>query len=472
MRSSSSSRRVRRWFRPLVVERLEVRLNPGFLDPLTFSAGHAPRSVAVGEFNGDGLADVVVANWFPRPGTVSVLLGNGNGSFQEQRSFTAGNSPSSVAVGDMNGDGYSDVAVSNQDDDTVSVLLGVGDGSLQAARHFPVADIDPYALAVADLNGDGVPDLAASGPFGLSVLLGDGDGSFQLPWVLRIAGFSLTVGDVNADGVLDLATSFGNKDGGFVNVLLGNGDGTFQPLQRFDGQDNAVAMVDVNLDGFLDLISANYYVKVQLGNGDGSFQPEYHFFPVGSQAAMSMSLEDLNADGIPDITVATFDYDGTRDNVSVFLGNGDGSFQDALNFRAGRDPRSVAVGDVNGDGWLDLTVANYGARDVSVLLNDGAWAGPIPAPDDGQSPHGGKEPTVLDGFAAQALAAHLTPAALPAHQDTRATVELPLPARRYERPTPALTSAAAGTTVNPQRVLDHLFGQLAGGAPWERAPSW
>jgi hypothetical protein len=176
MQSRPSVRRERRCFRPLRLEPLEQLVLPGFLAPLAFDSGPNPYSVAVGDFNGDGIPDLALAN--AESNTVSVLLGNGDGTFLPAQSYPAGSSPTSVAVGDFNGDGIQDLAVANYDG--VSVLLGKGDGTFLPAVGY-YAGLDPLSVAVGDFNGDGTPDLAVANYFSNSVrvLLGNGDGSFR-----------------------------------------------------------------------------------------------------------------------------------------------------------------------------------------------------------------------------------------------------------------------------------------------------
>ena len=170
--------------------------------------GTLPRSVAVGDFNGDGKPDLTVAN--QDADTVSVLLGNGDGSFQAPRTFAVGSVPFSVAVGDFNGDGKPDLTVANENVATVSVLLGNGDGSFQAQRTFAVGST-PISVAVGDFNGDGKPDLtvANDGANTVSVLLGNGDGSFQAQRTFAVgtAPLSVAVGDFDRDGMPDLVTA-------------------------------------------------------------------------------------------------------------------------------------------------------------------------------------------------------------------------------------------------------------------------
>jgi hypothetical protein len=408
MPSRKSIRRERRWFRPLRLEPLEPLVLPGFVAPLAFDAGGSPLSVAVGDFNLDGTPDLAVAN-NTTGGTVSVLLGNGDGSFQAPRSFAVGRSPRSVAVGDFNGDGTPDLAVANQGDRTVSVLLGNGDGSFQTARTFDA--IGANFLVVADINGDGAADIVTP----VSVLLGNGDGTFQAARSLDSGSLqsSVAAGDFNGDGAADLAVTndgsrgnvsvlLGNGDGSFqapvnysgngslfvttadvngdgsldlintAGVLLGNGDGSFKPLRTFSAGINpsSVAVGDFNGDGTLDLAAANYLasgsVSVLLGNGDGSFQ-RAQSFAAGTQSVF-VAVGDFNGDSTADLAVANNITSGT---ATVLLGNGDGSFQAARSVAAGSTPFPVVVGDFNGDDIADLAMANAGSGTVSVLLGNG-----------------------------------------------------------------------------------------------------
>src|SRR5262249_42858225 len=230
-----------------------------FQGAVNFGAGTNTVSVAVGDFNGDGVQDLAVANVVTLPNSfdssVSVLLGNGDGTFQSAVNFGAGRAPVSVAVGDFNGDGVQDLAVANAVSNDVSVLLGNGDGTFQSAVNFG-AGTNTVSVAVADFNGDGVQDLAVANgsSFMVSGMLGKGDGTVQASRNYRIEGFegsqSVAVGDFNGDGVQDLAV-------GGVSVLLGNGDGTFQAALNFGAGTASVAVGDFNGDGVQDLAVAN-----------------------------------------------------------------------------------------------------------------------------------------------------------------------------------------------------------------------
>ena len=191
---------------------------------LTFRAGHFPVSVALGDVNRDGRPDLAVAN--VGDDTVSVLLGNGDGTFQAAVSFATGSSPTSVALGDVNRDGRPDLAVANGGDDTVRVRLGNGDGTFRAAMSFATGS-RPTSVAFGDVNRDGRPDLAVANALSdtVSVLLGNGNGTFRaaVSFATGSSPTSVALGDVNRDGRPDLAVA--NGGGGDVSVLLNRGDG-------------------------------------------------------------------------------------------------------------------------------------------------------------------------------------------------------------------------------------------------------
>jgi len=332
-----------------------------------YTTGSNPAGVATGDFNGDGKLDIAQANFYGN--TVSVLLGNGDGTFQPHVNYATGIGPDSVVVGDFNRDGKLDLAVLSQGSNAVSVLLGNGDGTFQRAANY-AAGIGDGSLAVGDFNGDGKQDLASTSSSSdtVSVLLGNGDGTFRehVDYATGSGPYGVGVGDFNRDGKLDLAVA--DMTGGTISILLGNGDGTFQAHVDYATGSGAnwVSVADLNADGILDLIVPNQdsmTVSILLGNGNGTFQPHVDY-AVGAGANRS-AVGDVNGDGKIDLVIGP----RTASNViSILLGNGDGTFQVPVEYATGGDPIGVAVGDFNRDGRLDLAVADNGTSAVSVLL--------------------------------------------------------------------------------------------------------
>jgi hypothetical protein len=365
-------RKPLRWrsYRPLLLA-LEDRITPGLVAPLNYDAGSGPTAVAVGVFTGTGHQDLAVAD--ANGNTVSVLLGNGDGTFKPAHTFAVGNDPVAIAVGDFTGSGVADLAVVNQGDNTVSVLLGNGDGTFQKARDLATGGRRPTAVAVGDFKANGIADLAVTNQNDntVSVLFGNGDGTFQDPRAFAVGSYpqSVAVGDFDGDGIPDLAV--GNRGSGTISILLSNGDGTFQDARNVTaGPSPVVAVGDFTGSGIQDLTFAYALgAGVLLGNGDGSFQPA-RYFPAGSSPS-AVAVGDFTGSGNQDIAIGNGELSAISGTISVLLGNGDGFFQSAHFFGAGGDPDALAVGDFTGSGIADLAVANKFANSVSVLLSDG-----------------------------------------------------------------------------------------------------
>ncbi len=356
----------------LRVDPLEDRRLLSFSPAVPYPTGNHPFAVATGDFNGDGITDLAVAD--QSANSMSILLGNGDGTFQAAVDYPAGLTPAAVAVGDVNGDGNLDVIVANQGNDpsnsSLSIFLGNGDGTFQSAMNYFGFKSLALAVAVGDFNNDGNLDLAVANN-GVTILLGNGDGTFRQTNTYG-SGFAVAVGDVNNDGNLDLVTNtFASNS---VGVLLGNGDGTFQLANTYTFPRPTLnpVLADFNNDGNLDLAvvsgSPNNQVGVFLGNGDGSFQSP-STLATGS-SPQTLAAADFNGDGNLDLAVVT----NSDHSVSVQLGQGDGTFSPGGTFdTGGQSPNSVAVGDFNGDGSADLVVTNANSNTVGVLLNAVDW---------------------------------------------------------------------------------------------------
>lgn len=330
------------------------------------AVGDAPSSVAIGDLNGDGKWDLVTAN--VNSDNVSVRLGNGNGTFATAASHSVGDQPYSVALGDLNGDGASDIVAANFNSDTVSVRIGNGSGAFSLA-HYGVGD-GPRSVAIGDLNADGKRDLvtANDNSDNVTVRWGNGDGTFpsSTNYAIGDQPKSVAVGDLNDDGKPDFATALAGPRA--VAIRLGNGDKTFvNPGNIAVGTyPSSVTMGDLDDDDELDLVTTDRQdqaVSVLMGDGDGTFSSAKRY-TVGT-GPDSAAIDDLNNDGKLDLVVANYIV-GT---VSVLLGDGDGTFALGTSYAVGNGAISAAIRDVNNDGRPDIATAVYNADSVKLLLN-------------------------------------------------------------------------------------------------------
>ncbi|MBD2005175.1 MULTISPECIES: DUF4347 domain-containing protein [Cyanophyceae] len=355
-------------FLPAALANYNFVLPVSFAPATNFGVGTEPSSLVVGDFNGDKILDLVTANL--ESDNVSVLLGKGDGTFNSASNISVGSGPYSVAIGDINGDKILDLATANYNSYTSSILLGKGDGTFNSPSNVSHQQF-PYSVGIGDFNGDGKGDLVTaknSDYNNISVSLSNGDGTFKSANNTSIGNGPrfVAIGDINGDGKADLAIpNYFSKD---VSVLLSNGDGTFKSSSQLSVGSSffSVAIGDINGDGKADLATANFQssnnVSVFLGKGDGTFNTASNL-SAGSYP-YSVAIGDIDGDGKADLVTA----DAYSDTASVLLGNGDGTFNSASNFRVGSLPQYVAIGDFNGDGKLDLATANYRSNNVSVLL--------------------------------------------------------------------------------------------------------
>ncbi len=344
----------------------------GVLGPKTeYAVGSQPRAIAIGDLNGDGHPDLAVANSTPNnaaASSMSVLINNGNWTFHPAVHYPSGQVPLGIAIGDLNGDGHPDIVTANQFGNSVSIFINHGDGTFA-----PRTDINtspsPQTVAIGDLNNDGRQDLVVDGG---SVALGNGNGTFG-PFVFQGVPAFVVLGDVNNDGKLDLVGAYG--------VRLGNGDGTFGSFLVYESatgdQITRVAIGDINHDGRLDIATCSIQppdgsftddISIMLGYGDGTFAP-HRDLPTGMrpQAIQIASLDGQHAE----VVVANQFVNA----VSVYIGNGVGSFPAVPYFSIGGEPNvypdNTQIGDFNGDGIPDVAVALRGSASVSVILGTG-----------------------------------------------------------------------------------------------------
>ncbi|PYX32472.1 MAG: hypothetical protein DMG80_07765 [Acidobacteria bacterium] len=313
-------------------------------------------SLAVGDFNGDQIPDLAAA--VSGTNSVALLIGNGDGTFQGHRDLTVGNFPSMIAVADFNIDGHMDLAVTNLNDSTISILLGNGDGTFQASANIPVR---AYGLLSDDMNDDGRFDLVIWDCCSVTVLLSKGNGAFdsRVAAAGELSG-ATTIGDFNGDGKKDVANAF-------VVLFLGKGDGTLNLApERWGTQTgtNWATSGDFNEDGRLDLVTADEggSISVLIGNGNGSFQADVTYGTLPGPTAVAST--DFNGDGFSDVAV------GTGSGLEVFLGNGDSTLTFKKNNAVGDYPVAVITADFNQDGKADLVTANVN-NSVSLLLGVG-----------------------------------------------------------------------------------------------------
>jgi len=342
-----------------------------FAAGVTYAGGVDARGMAVGDFNLDGWPDLAVANYDTASGSdsVRILLNSGNGTFAAVQNYKVDTGTGAVAVGDFNGDGIPDVVALSATSQRLTVLKGNGNGTFTVGtQHFKAGSV-PVRLALADFNGDGKIDVVVVNKTSnnVSVLLGNGNLTFQnaVNYPVGTSPYAVAVGDFNGDGIPDLAVS--NAGSNNVTILLGNGDGTFQPGVSYAvGASPAyLAIGDFNGDRKPDLVVANTNsnnLSVLLGNGDGTFQAAVNYAAGG--APVGIAAVDVNGDGNLDL-VAT-GYGGN--NLIVLPGNGNGTFQARVAYPVGSKPITLAAADFNRDGRADIAVANSGANSVSVLL--------------------------------------------------------------------------------------------------------
>ena len=333
--------------------------------------GVAVNVIAIADFNGDGISDLVtLANSNPGNGNIAVLLGNGDGTFQPPLLTAVSNLTRTFVVGFFDAGNDLDVAVGFFGGGG-AVYLGNGDGTFQFGAPF-ATDPSVSALAAGDFDGDGSLDLAAGG--GLAILLGNGDGTFQpaVEYPAPDGVVGIATGDFDGNGSLDLALTSGSEN--TVSVYPGQENGTFGPaIPTVAGLAlSQPVAADVDGDGKLDVVVAsNGLVAVLIGNGDLTFQAAQDY-STGTYAETA-AVADLDGDGFPDLVVSTVadDYSQAPAALSILRNNGDGTFAAGAEYPFYGRPSVAAAADLDGDGKLDVVAGSADAAAAVVLLNLG-----------------------------------------------------------------------------------------------------
>ncbi|MCP3685012.1 MAG: T9SS type A sorting domain-containing protein [bacterium] len=332
-----------------------------------YPAGTFIHDVASADLNGDGYIDIVTAN-YNEPGTVSILLNNGDGTFQASYVESVGVYPIGISVADYDSDGDIDLSAAISDQADISILKNNGDGTFSPRTEY---SIDGYASKICpvDIDIDGDVDIITNQ---LAVMINDGDGNFNhIASYLQNGGASIFAGDFNNDGLPDLTTS-GNDS---IYIYLNNGNFEFPTYSSFSaGASGSVYGGDLDGDVDIDIATAKANpscYSIFWNDGTGSF-------PIGlvdtiSGQPRSITGGDLDGDGDLDLTIPL----GHGDSISILLNNGNGTFTNNV-YEAGDYPLSNTIADVDGDGTLDVISGNFSAGNVAVLLNKTyVYNGPI-----------------------------------------------------------------------------------------------
>jgi hypothetical protein len=397
-RALAVGRRLRFIVSPLAVTLLAVTLLASWATParaalpgagLISPLAGVPGNIATPDLTGRGLPDLVV----PEFGTdlLAVRINDGHGSFGPVRRYPVGLKPSFIAVGDFNRDGHLDLAVSNAGSGDVSVLLGKGDGTLVPARNYSVSgpsagllglSTGSFSIEAVDLTGSGILDLVTSNSVSndVSVLMGNGDGTFQKAMTYPIAAgggagilpFALSVVELDGDHAPDLVV--GGIDS--VTTMENDGQGHFHATGNyFVGLDIACTKVaDLNNDGKPDIVATGtgtLNAQVLLGNGDGAFTRGQNLFS-GGFGPQCLSIGQLSGDGNDDLAIVNSSSTYVTGDVAIMDGDGSGRFSLAATYPVGLLPWASSIADFNKTGRRDIAVANTGPpASVSILYANG-----------------------------------------------------------------------------------------------------
>ena len=397
------------------------------------------------DFNGDGKPDLAGAG----ANAVSVMLGNGDGTFRPKTDFPIGMQTQAVAAGDFNSDGRMDLMVTlNTPQLSLALLTGTGTGTFNAPTFFPnTSGFDSPAIAATDLNGDGRLDLVVMHTIAcftapcrsarsITILLGNGNGTFQTPSEIDVGTGPMTMAvlDLNRDGIKDVAIGGGNTE---LSILLGVGNGSFvrQPVVTLvPGGDlfsacNDIGVGDLNRDSILDLVvplgngNGN---AILIGNGNGTFQVRSRIQIDETFAPLHVAVADYNRDGLLDIARTL--GDGTNGLLQILRGNGDGTFQAPNRYLvpppvSSRGGIMILAGDWNADAKPDIAFVEggAGAPTIDVLTNT---TGGVPPPTPTPPPSPTPPPTPTPSPALGVASLSLNPTAVTGGNSSTGTVTL------------------------------------------------
>src|SRR5579872_2316915 len=340
----------------------------------SMGVGTSPNGIVTADFNGDSIQDLAVAN--QGSNTISILLGNGDGTFTAGAALNTGNQPGALVAADFNGDGIMDLAVADSADSRILVFLGKGDGTFIAANtsdcnliSMCTNSVHPVAMAVGDFNGDGNVDLAVINRSisTVSILFGVGDGTFRLQSATPVAmsgPTAIAAGDFNGDGITDLAINSPGTNA--VVILLGRNTGIFKSSGTIPvTAPGRLIAADFNNDQKIDLAVLSpgaSTVTVFSGNGDGTFQAGVPY--ATGAGPQSILVGDFNADGYLDLMTAN----SGANSISLLAGTAAGTFLTHSDAPAGGNPLWLTSGGFNGNGKLDVAVTDTTGNSISIFL--------------------------------------------------------------------------------------------------------
>ncbi len=361
-----------------------------------------PRCVAVGDVNNDNQMDIVVAN--SGTNTIGIFLSKGDGTFADQQTYFTGSEsrPYCIAVSDFNNDNHLDVVIANYGTHNIGIFLGNGNGTFVDQKLFSLGPSHPLFITTGNFNKDNRTDIVVAnyGTDSISILLGYGDGSFQ-DQIIYSTGYdsipsSLAVGDLNKDDHLDIVVAnYGTNN---IGIFFGYGNGTFTSQKTYttalNSNPSSVAVADFNNDNKLDIAVTNNgsgNLGIFLGQGNGTFVAQTTYSTGSNSNPQYIAVGDFNKDNQLDIAIV----DAKNDRLHIFPGYGSGNFATVTTYDtiSGSSPYSIAATDVNNNNQSDVVITNYGTNNVFALIDYSF------KPSTRQTNYNVGSPTIMDSVA-------------------------------------------------------------------------